>query len=185
MTCALPAEEDLVAGLRRGEAGAFDRAYARYRGRLYGFVRRLAGRRDLADDLFQDTWIRLARHAGRLAPDTDLGAWLYTVARNRHVSYRRFALTDRGRVEGAARQAALEPPGRTPEGEAAQAEEREKIERALAALKHADREVVLLVCVEGLEQERVAAILGIRHDALRQRLARARARLGELLAREP
>jgi RNA polymerase sigma-70 factor (ECF subfamily) len=185
MTAAEPAEEDLVAGLLRGEAAAFDRAYARYRGRLYGFLRRLAGRRDLADDLFQETWIQLARHATRLAPDTELGAWLFTVARNRYRSHRRFRLVDRGRVEGAMVLAAAEPPARTPEGEAERAEEQARIERALGALGDGDREVLLLVGVEGLPQEQVATILGIRHDALRQRLARARGRLRELLAREP
>ena len=58
----------------------------------------------------------------------------------------------------------------------------EKLERALEALPPASREVLLLVGVEGFEQEKVAEMLGIKYDALRQRLARARAQLAEKLA---
>jgi RNA polymerase sigma-70 factor (ECF subfamily) len=58
----------------------------------------------------------------------------------------------------------------------------ERLERALASLPPASREVLLLVGVEGFEQEQAAAMLGITYDALRQRLARARAQLAERLA---
>ncbi len=51
------------------------------------------------------------------------------------------------------------------------------LERGLAALPVAQREVLLLVCVEGVDQADAAGVLGISHDNLRQRLARARAAL--------
>jgi len=51
------------------------------------------------------------------------------------------------------------------------------LERALAELPTASREVLVLIGVEGIDQERAAAILGIGYAALRQRLARARAEL--------
>lgn len=40
----------------------------------------------MAEDLFQDTWVKLARNAHRLDEDTDLGAWLFRVARNAWVT---------------------------------------------------------------------------------------------------
>ncbi|HEX7700086.1 MAG TPA: RNA polymerase sigma factor, partial [Kofleriaceae bacterium] len=55
------------------------------------------------------------------------------------------------------------------------------IERAFAALPPAYREVALLVGIEGMQPTEVAEVLGIRADAVRQRLARARAQLSELL----
>ena len=80
---------ELLDGLRRGDAAAFDRVYARYRDRIYRFLRRLTGGdRPLADDLFQETFLKLARHAFRLRDDTDLAAWLYTVARNEYRALR-------------------------------------------------------------------------------------------------
>jgi len=55
------------------------------------------------------------------------------------------------------------------------------LERALAALSPAYREVALLVGGEGMQPTEVAEILGLRADAVRQRLARARSQLAEAL----
>jgi RNA polymerase sigma-70 factor (ECF subfamily) len=173
----------LVDGLRRADPAAFDRAYARYRHGIYGFLRRLCRRRDLADDLFQETFLKLASHATRLAEDTDLAAWLFTVARNAFRSHLRWTLVDLDRR----RAVALDPPDgpESPLDRAVASEEERRLERALAALAPADREVLLLVGVEGLAQDRVAAILGIQHDAVRQRVSRARARLLEKYKESP
>ena len=80
-----PTEKPLVDALRRGEPAGFDEVYARYRGRILGFLLRLSRRRDVAEDLFQETFCKLARHAPKLAEDTDLAAWLFRVARNRMI----------------------------------------------------------------------------------------------------
>jgi RNA polymerase sigma factor (sigma-70 family) len=173
-------DKELVERLQRGEEAAFDAAYARYGKRLYSFLYRLAGRRDLADDLYQETWLRLARHAGRLTPDTDLAGWLYTVARNQYFDHHRSATLDDERL----RETHLLPLPQATEApdEAASANDtRERLERALAELAPAHREVLLLVAVEGMAQDQVAEILGIEHGAVRQRLSRARAQLAERL----
>jgi len=179
---AAPAPRDLVAALRAGEAAAFDAVYARYQARLYGFLWRLAGRRVVADDLFQETWLRLARHAPRLAPDTDLGAWLYAVGRNCYRSYRRWALLDQQRLH----EYGLWPrSGRdgAPEALAAAGEEQERLAAALQRLPLKYREALLLVGVEGFTPEQAAATLGLSAVNLRQRLSRGRALLRARLAR--
>jgi len=169
-------EHELVAGLRRGEAAALDEAYARYRDRIFGFLSRLAGRRDLAEDLFQETWLKLARHATTLREDTELGAWLYTVARNQFRSHRRWHALDDQRL----RQFAATPPAAIDAEEQADARGAlDVLEAALASLPASAREVLLLIAVEGLLPEQAARILGIEYDAVRQRLSRARALLAE------
>jgi RNA polymerase sigma-70 factor (ECF subfamily) len=176
-------ERELVEGLRRGEAAAFDRVYALYRGRIYNFLYRLAGRRDLAEDLFQETFLKLARSAGGLREDTTLAAWLFTVARNQYRSHRRWAVLDATRMRGLADEPE-EAHGAGFAGPAANAEARRALtalERALASLSPTYREVLLLVAVEGMEQEQVAQILGIDYAAVRQRLSRGRALLAERL----
>src|SRR5262245_35144205 len=85
------ADAALVDRLRRGERAAFRELHARFAQASFGFLLRLAGRRDVAEDLHQEVWLAIARHAARLAPDTDLAAWIFTVARNRFVSSRRRA----------------------------------------------------------------------------------------------
>ena len=91
-------ERAIVEGLRRGDRAAFDAAYALHRARIYGFLLRLSGRRDVADDLFQEVWTKLAQHAPRLREDTVLSAWLFTVARNAHTSHRRWNMLDLSRL---------------------------------------------------------------------------------------
>jgi RNA polymerase sigma-70 factor (ECF subfamily) len=169
-------EKEQVAALRRGEAAAFDAVYAHYHARIYQFLYRLAGRRELAEDLFQETWLKLARHATSLREDTDLGAWLFTVARNAYRSHRRWVLIDLDR-----RRHAELPPAPSAEGVV---EARRELARTLDALPDADKEVLLLVAVEGMEQEKAAAVLGISYDNLRQRLSRARASLSAKMAKQ-
>jgi RNA polymerase sigma-70 factor (ECF subfamily) len=178
-----PSEKPLVDALRRGEAAAFDAIYARYRGRVHGFLLRLTGRRDVTEDLFQETWLKLARSAPRLREDTDLAAWLFTVARNAWVSHRRWSMLDVSRLVALDGDALPAGPAVDAEARADAARSVERLEQALALLPRASREVLLLVGIEGFDQEQAAAILGITYDALRQRLARARAQLAERLAR--
>ena len=177
-----PTERPLVDALRRGEASAFDAVYAKYRGRIYGFLLRLCRRPDVAEDLFQETFLKLARNAPRLAEDTDLAAWLFTVARNAWVSHRRWSMLDVSRLVALEDDALPAAKGPDPDARADAARAMERLERALAALPAASREVLLLVGVEGFEQDEVARMLGIQYDALRQRLTRARAQLAERLA---
>jgi RNA polymerase sigma-70 factor (ECF subfamily) len=162
-------DSDLIALLRRRDPRGFDGAYFDYARPLLGFLSRLAGRRDLAEDLLQHVFLRLAEKGPELSPDSDLRAWLFAVARNAFVSHLRRAPEFAG--EGALEVLADPPPdveARLLLGD---------VERALAALRVEDREVLLLVTVEGLERDTVARLLGIAPDALRQRLARARSRL--------
>jgi RNA polymerase sigma-70 factor (ECF subfamily) len=166
----------LVDRLRRGERAAFRDLYARFAQPTFRFLARLAGRRDAAEDLHQETWLRIARHASRLRPDSDLAAWIFAIARNVFVSStRRPEASDRGRGTGA------------PDNVAAADADPAclDLERALARLAEPQREILLLVGIEGLEIAQAATVLALRPDAARQRLSRARAALAEALAAEP
>ncbi len=181
MDDAAAAEANWVAGLRRGDPGAFDSVFAAYRRRLFGYLVRMARRRDVAEDLLQDTFVQLAQHATRLSADTKLGAWLFTVAHRKFVSWTR-AQQVRAQLAGdlptGAQPATSE---RSPVEAIADSEVQLALERAFAALSPTYREVALLVGVEGLQPAEVAVILGLRPDAVRQRLARARAELAQAL----
>ncbi len=173
-------ERAWVDGLRRGDAQAFDAVFAAYRRRLYGYLVRMTRRKDAAEDLLQDTFLRLAQHARRLDADTRLGAWLFTVAHRLFVSWTR-ARQVRAQLAGDLPRS--EPAGttRSPLEALADSEAQLALERAFAALAPAYREVALLVGVEGLQPTEVAEILGHKPEAIRQRLARARTQLAEHL----
>ena len=171
----------LVERLRDGDEAAFDAVYDAYRARLFGFLVRLSRRRDVAEDLLEETWLRLVARARALAPDTRLLAWLFTVARNLYWSYCRSRLLDEDRMAALARLWPLADRRPSPFEEAAGSEMARRVERALAGLSRADRETLLLVAVEGLEPAEAAAVCGVSAEALRQRLSRARARLAAAL----
>jgi hypothetical protein len=87
----------LVQRIAGGNTAAFDVVSEEFRARLYGFLARWSKSRDLAEDLLEETWLRLAKHAGRLQPGTPLGPWLYTVASNLPIrSFRSRLMEDAG-----------------------------------------------------------------------------------------
>jgi RNA polymerase sigma factor (sigma-70 family) len=176
-------DRELVARLKRRDPLAFDEVYAQYRPRLFGFLTRLCRRRDLADDLLQETWLRLARAAPRLTDDTRLAAWLYTVARNLYRSHRRWSMASLEARGWLSRESFAAVERTSPFDLASASELERRLELALWALPLTYREVLLLVAVERLDPADAADVLGLRPDALRQRLARGRAMLADELAR--
>jgi RNA polymerase sigma-70 factor (ECF subfamily) len=175
------AELALVEGLRRGDADAFDAVHAAFDARLLTFLVRLSRRRDVAEDLLEETWLRLVAHARRLRPDTRLGAWLFTVARNLHVSYFRSRALEDSAASGLMGLWPVPPERPSPFESTAASELHRHLEQALAVLPDASREVLLLVGVAGLDHADAAEVCGVSPDALRQRLHRARVALSRAL----
>jgi RNA polymerase sigma-70 factor (ECF subfamily) len=174
-----------VARLRSGDPAAFGDVYARFSDPTYRFLLRLSGRREVAMDLHQDTWLSAARHARGLAEETDLAAWLFTIARNKHRSWRRFVALDWLRFDRDAGDIGDIPEAAAEASRMDARDELESLEKALMKLPEGHREVLLLIGVEGLSSAQAADVLGIQPDALRQRLSRARAALaGELEGQE-
>ncbi len=178
-------ERALVARLRAGDTAAFDEVYEAYRPRVFSFLLRMTRRRTLAEDLLDETWLRLVRHASRLLPDTRLRSWLFTVARNLYWTHRRDALVEESFLPELLTLWPSPAPWPSPFELAVAGELERRIERALAALSPQNREVVLLVGHEGLSPADAAVVCGITPEALRQRLSRARAALAEELRETP
>jgi len=171
----------LVARLRAGDPDAFDAVHAAFNSRLFGFLARLARSRDVAEDLLEETWLRCVSRARHLRPDTQLGPWLFTVARNLYLSYCRSRLIEDSRV---ADLISLWPAvsARSSPFEATAANEfQRRLEAAIASLPGPYREVLLLVAIEGLTPAEAAVVCEITPEALRQRLSRARAQLAKRL----
>jgi RNA polymerase sigma-70 factor (ECF subfamily) len=168
-------DRDALALLERGDPRGFDLAYARYGQRIFGFLVRLSGSRALAEDLFQHTFMRLSESGGRLRFDSDLRAWLFTVARNAFHSHARSQ-----RVEARVGVELILAEQNTGAG-ADVGVELAELERALAGLSASDRELLLLFGVEGLSYAEVAEVLALDQVTVRKRVSRARARLADAL----
>jgi len=170
-------ERLLVARLRAGGSDAFDEVYDTYRPRVFAFLLRMSRSRTIAEDLLDEAWLRLVKHAPALRPDTQIGPWLFTVARNLYWSYRRASALedDVDPVTLSVWPIAAGDP--SPFDLAAGSELESRLDQALAGLPPQQREVLLLVIREDMRPGEAADVCGITAEALRQRLARARAAL--------
>ena len=166
-------DEALVTLLRADDERGFEGAYARYSAGVFGFLVRLCRSRALAEDLFQHTFFRLAERGSELRRDSELRAWLFSVARNAFHSHARTHLVAERMVD----LVPVPESAHSPESSLQLSD----LERALGRLETSDRELLLLIGVEGLAHAEVAGMLRIDLAALRKRLSRARARLAETL----
>lgn len=176
----IPAPEPPLSAIRALDPAAIDALVTHYAPRLNGFLRRLGASPEVAEELVQETFVRLVRHAPRLPDGSRVAAWCFTVARNLWRSHRRWAWLDGTRILELAGLRPLSSFG--PDDELAASRTQARLEAALAALPESHREVFLLVAVEGLEPREAAEALGISPENARQRLARARRHLEEALA---
>ncbi len=180
------AESELSARLSEGDEEAFRELYGAYRARLYSFLLRLCGRRELAEELSQEVWLRLVSHPPSLQPQMPLGPWLFRVARNLFISYLRSRECDACRTTELA--AIRFQPSSLPDPweELAATEMQQRLLKALAGLPLPYRECLLLIAGAGLNDQEAAEILDLSGPAFRKRLSRAREMLAKrITAMEP
>ena len=166
-------DEELMLAYGGGDAGAFETLYARHRGGLFRFVRRAVKDRGIAEELFQEIWVRVIESRGRYAPKARFTTWLYTIAHNLMVDHwRRKGLT---LVSLDGEDVAIESadPGRQAQGRQALS----RLLQALEALPAAQREVFLLHQEGGLSVAEIAVVTGADEEAVKSRLRYAMAKL--------
>ncbi|MBM4039287.1 MAG: RNA polymerase sigma factor [Planctomycetes bacterium] len=173
-----PSDESLASRSRHGDVAAFEVLVRRYQGRVYSYALRMTGDAHEAEDLAQETLLRVYRSLGRFDTRQPFAAWVFGIAA--HVC------RDWLRWRGRRREQVVETvdavqQGASPAAEAAAAEERERVAKAVQRLPRKYREVIVLHYVEEMGYEQVAAALGIRPDAARRRALRARTMLERYL----
>lgn len=177
-----PADGELLVRHRRGDAAAFADFVARYRRLVYGYLVRCGVEEAARDDVFQEIFAAIHRAASSYQAERPLKPWVLAIVANTVRSHHRKARW---------RTSALSPTEASPDDSAAPdshqlAEARETagwMERAIAALPVAQREVVTLCCIEQLPQDDVAAALGMPVNTVKTHLRRARIALAQGLAR--
>ena len=164
---------------RQGDARAFETLYARHKGPLYRFVLRSVRERGVAEELYQEIWMRIIEARSRYTVQAKFTTWLYTIAHHRladHWRRRGLQLVDLADHDPPA-PAAYEPARRV--------EGRESLARlalALAALPAVQREAFLMHEEGGMSVAEIAAATGVGEEAAKSRLRYALAKLREALA---
>ncbi|MGA2068771.1 MAG: RNA polymerase sigma factor [Thermoguttaceae bacterium] len=185
-------EKLLVAYRDHGDRPAFEELVRRYEKELYGYLRNYLGDADLAEDVFQQTFLQVHLKCHQFEPQRKLRPWLYAVATNQAIDLRRrsgrhrMASLDRQMGTGPEGEAGafvelFDSPGRGPVEETEASEERDRIYRVVDELPEPTREVVMLVYFQGLKYREAADVLGIPVGTVKSRLHAAIQKLGEAL----
>lgn len=158
--------------------------------RIYGYLRRLVGSEQLAEDLTQEVFVHLHQALPKYDPARDLRPWLFTLATNKlrdHWRSRQHRLALRERtIDKEDDEAPFQLPAQVarPEEELDRHELEERVRQAVEALPEGLRMTVLLRVYEGLSFEEIGEILGRNAVAVRKRYSRGLEALRGLLERE-
>lgn len=165
----------IARGLRRRDPDLLDRLIEQYQHRLLRYLVYLAGNREVAEDLFQETWIRVLERGHQYDGRHEFSTWLYAVARNLTIDYlRRKSLISLDGLLEDEDHAPVEPADTRPLAweVVAQHEQAERIRAALVGIPVEYRETVVLRFQEGLALEEIATVTGAKLGTVKSRLYR-------------
>ena len=176
-----------VAQLRRGDLEALSTLLARYQNRLYRYLLRMVRQPAEAEDLFQQTWLRVAEKIHNYDQRRNFDAWLFTLARNLAIDHLRRVRPESldeptGEAQSGESAAARLVSHETPAIDRVLARERtSRLSQAMEMLPVIQREVLTLRFEEEMKLEEIAEILGTPLSTVKTRLRRALDRLRENL----
>lgn len=176
------ADEDLMLDLKEGSQTAFAELMGRHRGPIVNFLNRLIGDRDRAEDLAQEVFLRVYRHAGTYRVTARFTTWLYTIASNLGKN----ELRNRARrknisMEDAPRELSQEdyhhgtredylPPDRLTDLK----DRKQKVRAAIDSLPEHFRMMLVMRDMEGFAYEEIASMLDLPLGTVKSRINRAR-----------
>ena len=177
----------IARGLRRRDPDLLDQLIQRYHYRLYRYLLCLTGNRETAEDLFQETWVRVLERGRQYKGKSKFEPWLFTVARHLVIDLQRrrqprFADLLDSRAE---EQAPLEPGAHKPPSALELVEQRETGEWVGAAMSHLPapyREVLVLRFQEEMAFEEIAEVVEAPVSTVKSRFYRGLEEMRQLLA---
>jgi RNA polymerase sigma-70 factor (ECF subfamily) len=172
-------DDSLVDAARGGDKQALEALLLRYQARVYGFGMKMCGDPSDAEDVLQETLFAMARGVRDFRGASSLSTWLYTIARSFCIKKRRrsrFAPAEQQSLDDvlADEKVQVADSRPSPEDDLAGRQVERVLARAIAGLDPKYREVLVLRDIEGLTAPEVAEVLGIRVEAVKSRLHRAR-----------
>ena len=183
-------DAELVAQYLNGQRFAFTEIADRYQERLLNFIYRTIGDRDRAEDLVQETFVRVYRHLHRFDPARKFSTWIYTIASN----LAKNELRNRARNplvlfhslkrhwDADHRPLEFEDNAYRPDDLFRKRRVREQVEAAVAQLPEHHRVVFVLRELEGKSYEEISEITGVTLGTVKSRLNRARNGFARIVA---
>ncbi len=182
---ARPSDEDLIERFQNGDLYAFDLIVKRYKNQLLNFVYRFLGNAEEAEDLVQETFLRVYRNRKAYQKVAKFSTWIYTIAGNLAKTELRkrkrrkfFSISDLGYNE---KDYDISDEAFNPEKDVDGRMKEEIIYREIEALSPKFREVILLRDVQQLSYEEISQIVKIPLGTVKSRVNRGRLKLQEKL----
>lgn len=168
----------IARGLRRRDPDLLDRLIEQYQHRLLRYLVSLTADRAIAEDLFQETWMRVLERGHQYDGRHEFSTWLYTIARNLtidHLRRKRPAVSLDALMEAEDSALPYEPASAGPSAldTVAQHEVAERVTAAMSSLPIEYRETVVLRFQEGLGLEEIATLTKLPLGTVKSRLYRA------------
>ncbi len=184
----------LMLEVRDDSAAAFEKLMLRYQSRLVTVLEHLTGRRDAAEDLAQEVFLRIYRSRKRYVPGSKFSTWLFTIANNVASNARRSrarrkernVTPSEGGETGAWSQPSLDQMAQAksaflPTRQLDKAEMRDVVQLALETLNERQRLAVLLCKFESMSYIEIGETMGMSPQAVKSLLSRARDNLRDVL----
>ena len=185
LATANPSDEDLMLDWRGGNAVAFEQLYGRHKGGVLRYLLRQTGKREWAEELFQDVWLKVLNARASYVARARFGAWLYSIAHNRLMDhYREYSRASLVSYEDEA--LVIEDlPGaayQQPERNLERKQDAQTLLRLLDTLPAAQREAFVLQQESEMSVEEIAMATGVNRETAKSRLRYALAKLRAELA---
>ena len=168
-----PADEELMALYAAGDTDAFDTLYERFRGPLFRYLLRHCESEGAAEELFQETWLRVVRGRQGWRPQSAFAPWMFRIARN--------LLTDHWRqrppVSEPIDESVVDLSFPWPEAWALVRDCVERLLKLLTGLAREQRDAFLLQAEGGLTLDQIAEVTGTGRETVKSRLRYALRRL--------
>jgi RNA polymerase sigma-70 factor, ECF subfamily len=168
-------------GLKRHDAQLLDELIVAYQHRLLRYLLYLTGHREIAEDLFQETWMRVLVRGSQFNGHSRFDTWLFTIARNLVIDYRRrrsmASLEEMCEASDEERPFEIASQEKTPFEHLATLENGELVATALLTLDPLHREVLVLRFHEELSLEEIARVTRAPLSTVKSRLYRGLAAL--------
>lgn len=179
---------ELMRRFAAGDMAAFEQLYGRHKGGLMRFLQRGLGRRETAEECFQEVWSRVIAARDRYQPEARFATWLYQIANNLLIDqYRRQRpeLNVETLPEEAERidNPVAPAPALSPEDTLGAFEQARRLQQALAELPDEQRIAVQLRLEQELSLEEIGAITGAGRETVKSRLRYALDKLKDRLRR--
>ena len=174
-------DEDLIERFQQGDANAYELIVKRYKNQLLNFVFRFLGNQEEAEDVVQETFLRVFRTRFAYTRVAKFSTWIYTISGNlartelrRRKRRRLFSISDMGLED---RDYEIADDVLNPEAQANSTLQEEIIQREIGKLSPKFREVIILRDVQELSYEEISKIIRVPIGTVKSRVNRARLRL--------